>query len=103
MVKKFFLHLIFWSFMISACNEPAKEKDTHKDHPGSDVTVMDTTPGKKELIDFVNNKKDPICGMPVTAGVSDTLHYQGKVLGFCAPECKAEFVAKPADYPVEYK
>jgi YHS domain-containing protein len=45
---------------------------------------------------MVNNGKDPVCGMPVTAGISDTAHYQGNVLGFCSPECKAEFVKDPA-------
>jgi YHS domain-containing protein len=40
---------------------------------------------------IVNNKKDPSCGMPVTAGISDTMHYNGKVIGFCSAECKADF------------
>ena len=37
------------------------------------------------------SKIDTTCGMPVSAGVSDTLMLDGKVYGFCAPECKAEF------------
>ncbi|MEI8074601.1 MAG: hypothetical protein WCH78_07615 [Bacteroidota bacterium] len=45
---------------------------------------------------LVDNKKDPSCGMPVTAGVSDTLHFKNKVLGFCSSECKDSFV-KDAD------
>jgi YHS domain-containing protein len=40
----------------------------------------------------VNNKKDPVCGMPVKAGISDTAHYQDKVFGFCSAECKKAFV-----------
>lgn len=96
-MKKIITPIICSAFFF-ACQQqessPAEKKD---------ITIMDTAPAKKELLEFVNNKKDPICGMPVTAGVSDTLHYQGKILGFCAPECKAEFAAKPADYPVEYK
>lgn len=103
MYKKFFFHLIVTGLMLSACNEAANDKAAHKDHSTNDVTVMDTAPVKNNLLGLVNNKKDPICGMPVTAGVSDTLHYQGKVLGFCAPECKAEFALKPEDYPIEYK
>ena len=43
----------------------------------------------------MDNKKDPTCGMPVTAGVSDTAHYKNKVIGFCATECKAEFLKNP--------
>lgn len=44
----------------------------------------------------VDNKKDPSCGMPVTAGISDTLHYNNKVLGFCSAECKADFAKDAA-------
>jgi YHS domain-containing protein len=44
---------------------------------------------------LVDNKKDPSCGMPVTAGISDTSHYKNKVLGFCSKECKDEFLKNP--------
>lgn len=44
----------------------------------------------------VDNKKDPSCGMPVTAGISDTMHYNNKVLGFCSAECKADFAKDAA-------
>jgi len=47
---------------------------------------------------MVNNKRDFICGMPVTAGIADTAHYKGKVYGFCASECKAEFMKSPDSY-----
>jgi YHS domain-containing protein len=43
----------------------------------------------------VDNKKDPTCGMPVTAGISDTAHYENHILGFCSSECKAEFKKNP--------
>jgi YHS domain-containing protein len=33
--------------------------------------------------------------MPVSAGVSDTAHYNNYVLGFCSSECKAEFMKNP--------
>jgi len=46
-------------------------------------------------ISLVDNKKDPTCGMPVTAGISDTAHYDNKVLGFCAAGCKEEFLKNP--------
>ena len=41
---------------------------------------------------MVDNKKDPNCGMPVTAGIEDTVHYNGKVYGFCSDECKMHFL-----------
>jgi YHS domain-containing protein len=46
-------------------------------------------------IQLVDNKKDPTCGMPVTAGISDTAHYDNKVLGFCSTGCKEEFLKNP--------
>lgn len=46
-------------------------------------------------IDSLSNQKDPSCGMPVSAGVSDTAHYNQYVLGFCSSECKAEFKKNP--------
>ena len=45
---------------------------------------------------MVDNKKDPSCGMPVTAGILDTAHYNGKVYGFCSDECKQAFLKDPA-------
>ena len=50
---------------------------------------------KKYDIAIVNNKKDPTCGMPVTAGIGDTAHYENKVIGFCSSECKMEFLKNP--------
>ena len=61
----------------------------------TDTTAMqkDTTHLFEHLL--VNNKKDPTCGMPVTAGISDTAHYKDLVLGFCSKECKQEFEKNP--------
>jgi len=36
--------------------------------------------------------KDLSCGMPISAGLSDTASYKGKLYGFCSPECKADFL-----------
>jgi YHS domain-containing protein len=44
---------------------------------------------------MVDNKIDPNCGMPVTAGIADTVHYNGKVYGFCSDECKQAFLKNP--------
>ena len=49
-------------------------------------------------VSMVNNTKDPICDMPVTAGISDTAVYNGKTYGFCGKGCKDEFVKNPAQY-----
>jgi YHS domain-containing protein len=50
---------------------------------------------KKYTADMVDNKKDPSCGMPLTAGIEDTVHYNGKVYGFCSDECKQIFLKDP--------
>jgi YHS domain-containing protein len=52
---------------------------------------------------ILDNKKDPVCGMPSGAGMEDTLHINGKVVGFCSKECKAAFLKNPKSYPVVYK
>ncbi len=44
---------------------------------------------------MVDNKRDPSCGMPVAAGIGDTAHCKGKILGFCSKECKDEFLKDP--------
>ena len=59
------------------------------------VVAADTATEKTFAVSLVNNKKDPTCGMPVTAGISDTAHYENKVLGFCSTECKNEFLKNP--------
>ena len=57
--------------------------------------AADTATEKTFAVSLVNNKKDPTCGMPVTAGIHDTTHYENKVLGFCSVECKNEFLKNP--------
>jgi YHS domain-containing protein len=66
------------------------------------TTTMDTTAiaaSEDSVISYdislVDNKKDPTCGMPVTAGISDTAHYDNKVLGFCSSGSKEAFLKNP--------
>ena len=66
----------------------------------TETSNTDTTAMKKDSVNIfkhllVDNKKDPSCGMPVTAGIGDTAHYKNKVLGFCSKECKDEFLKNP--------
>lgn len=48
--------------------------------------------------EMVVNTTDFACGMPVSAGISDTCHYEDKAYGFCSAECKAEFQKEPSKY-----
>ena len=49
----------------------------------------------KFTVAMVDNKQDPSCGMPLTAGIGDTVHFKGKVYGFCSDECKQIFLKNP--------
>jgi len=53
---------------------------------------------RKYTPEMVVNKKDFVCGMPTTAGISDTSHYKGNAYGFCSAECKAAFLLDPQSY-----
>lgn len=91
-IKQRFTQLIVLTAVIASCNttEAPKQETT-------DTTVqtnMEST-ATSFPISMVNNKKDPTCGMPVTAGISDTAHYKDKVIGFCAAGCKDEFKLAP--------
>lgn len=82
--------LIALSF--TACDS-SKPKETTPAPAATAIMPVDST--KSYDIALVNNKKDPACGMPVTAGIADTAHYKDKVLGFCGTECKNEFKKNP--------
>ncbi len=81
----FLSHLI-----ISSCNNQKSNENT---------IVKTNTVADQDSIKFtsamVDNKRDPSCGMPVVAGIEDTVHYKNKVLGFCSKECKDEFLKDP--------
>jgi YHS domain-containing protein len=86
------LSLPFVIFLL-ACYLPA----CHGRQPaGQDAVPIqpsaDAAPAKKLDLTMVDYPKDPTCGMPLTAGLEDTLHYKGKVYGFCSRECKEAFV-----------
>jgi len=92
MIKHSFL--IGSSLFLLACGQNNENKTT----PNADtskVTMTEKSDEKTFAVTLVDNKKDPSCGMPVTAGISDTAHYENKVLGFCSTECKNEFLKNP--------
>ncbi|MEO8413461.1 MAG: YHS domain-containing protein [Ginsengibacter sp.] len=75
-------------FVIS-CNQQQKENKESRAFP---VTQVDSS---KFTANMVDNKRDPSCGMPVSAGIEDTVHYKNKVLGFCSKDCKEDFLKDP--------
>ena len=82
-------------FLIACGNETNNQASSETNSDTMAAMPADTASEKTYDVKILDNKKDPTCGMPVTAGVSDTAHYKNKVIGFCASECKAEFLKNP--------
>ena len=80
-------------FLMACGNDSATTTETTSSTMDSTVAAEDSVISYD--ISLVDNKKDPTCGMPVTAGISDTAHYENKVLGFCSAGCKEEFLKNP--------
>src|ERR1700749_2842555 len=99
MTKNTFLfHALLISLMvITGCHQNPKSEESD----ASGATAIDTMVVKSDKVKpkftaaMVDNKKDPNCGMPVTAGIADTVHYKGKVYGFCSDECRDAFLKNP--------
>jgi len=88
------ISLVMSSLVLFSCGT-SNDKANVGSADTNQVATMDTTTEKTYAVSLVNNKKDPSCGMPVTAGISDTTHYENLVLGFCSTECKNEFLKNP--------
>ena len=88
------ISLVMASLVLISCSQ-ANDKANASSSDTTQVAIIDTSAEKTYAISLVNNKKDPSCGMPVTAGISDTAHYEKNVLGFCSVECKNEFLKNP--------
>jgi YHS domain-containing protein len=89
--------LICIGMLFAACDNPKADSSTTEAAAIDSAAAMaiDSLATNNYDVSLVNNKKDPTCGMPVTAGISDTTHYDNKVLGFCSKECKDEFLKNP--------
>ncbi len=74
-----------------SCNQ-APKAETKYVSPA--IAAKDSSHVKFKLAD-VDNKLDPSCMMPLTAGIGDTAHYKNHVLGFCSAECKKDFFKDP--------
>jgi YHS domain-containing protein len=88
--------IISVSILIIACGNDTNNSDSSVTNSDTMAAMTTDTASEKTYdVKILDNKKDPTCGMPVTAGVSDTAHYKNKVIGFCSGECKAEFSKNP--------
>lgn len=90
--SRFFRYAILPAAFVLAI--ACKQGSTQTDTPPKDTVAMKSDTGVFDHM-LVDNKKDPACGMPVTAGISDTAHYKTHTLGFCSKECKDAFLKSP--------
>lgn len=93
-MRKHLIIIIFATILASCSNNEQKTAIENK-APETNTTMEAHDHFKPEM---VVNKVDFACGMPVSAGISDTAQFEGKSYGFCSSECKAEFQKEPAKY-----
>ncbi len=77
----------------TACNQP-KTAAPEKKMETTMAPAKDTAANSLSKLEYAS-KKDLSCGMPISAGLSDTTTYKGKLYGFCSAECKADFLKDP--------
>jgi YHS domain-containing protein len=89
--------IIAFAFVINAlaCSNN-KQNAAEENKPAEMESSMDNHRHFKP--EMVVNTTDYACGMPVSAGISDTCHFEDKAYGFCSAECKAEFQKEPTKY-----
>jgi YHS domain-containing protein len=93
MLKKTFSALAIVCVLFTACKSGSADAQKNAADSVAAMKPDSTAHALQHLL--VDNKKDPSCGMPVSAGISDTAHYKDKVLGFCSKECKESFEKNP--------
>lgn len=84
--------------MMASCNNAEKKAEV-KEETKTEAKEQKEDHAMKPAADSIDiskiqfaSKVDPTCGMPITAGISDTAVINGKVYGFCAKECKDEYL-----------
>jgi len=92
LVNKFILSIILLLSIACQHDKPAETKATSVK---TDSVIAKSSP---YTLDMVVNQKDLACYMPLKEGIGDTVHYHGKVYGFCSKECKKEFLTRPSYY-----
>ncbi len=86
---------------LAACNN--QQKQAQADSADSAATMQHNAGNGTDTLhrfslSLVDDPKDLVCGMPLKVALEDTVHYQGKVYGFCSQECKHSFQQNPTAY-----
>lgn len=76
---------------MAACNsDDSKKQEENKQ------AIQGSAQAAKKATKFADvhfaSKKDTTCGMPLSAGLEDTLMLKVKAYGFCSVECKYDFL-----------
>lgn len=82
--------------LLAACNNQKADDKVAANQQKDEVT-------KTIVASKYDNTIDPRCGMDVTDDMTDTLHYEKYVLGFCSSDCKDYFKKNPKAHIAEAK
>lgn len=94
MLKFPFPFVVIATLLSCSNNERKPEMNNRESEMGSEAK-QNHDQFKPEM---VVNTTDFVCGMPVSAGIIDTAHFEGKTYGFCSSECKSEFKKGPTTF-----
>lgn len=88
-MNKLFYCTLFVALMLASCNNNPSAPAV----PAAEAKKIEL-----QLSDLATDK-DLVCGMTISAdGIADTASYEGKIYGFCATECKEEFLKNPSEF-----
>jgi YHS domain-containing protein len=97
MIKHIFI-IGLVALVMSGCHSHTQEAPAPAASATAPIDTVKTLPAA-----LIDNTKDPVCGMPASAGMEDSVHVGNKVIGFCSKECKSEYLKNPKAYSVVYK
>ena len=90
-MKRIVLLALAAGLAFTACHEKSKVEN-------NPAPVSEANGKQLKIADLASNK-DVVCGMNLEGQtIADTTMYRGAMYGFCAVECKAEFLKNPKSY-----
>ncbi len=96
-MKRVFVFGFFAMILVVCNNGSTKVNDKLKSNNRSVEGIVTGHQGAPDTLGFSNiyfaSEVDTSCGMPLSARITDTMSYAGKIYGFCSPGCKQEFTA----------
>ena len=83
--------LLLSALLLGACRQNTPNPDKKAtETPSSTAASTETLPWAGD--------QDLVCEMKIDRSAEDTLHYNGKIYGFCGPHCKEKFQENPGKY-----